>query len=106
MAGLVPAIHAAPPPLRLMIKCLVQINPARIRVKDQPRLPRARPMLHVRFPLNRVSDALVALHIDEALQALALGEARDEALAMLVGAAADVGGDARKRTPLARLVMM
>ena len=52
-------------------------------------------MLDVQFPLDGVSDALVPLHIDEALQAVALGEARDKALAMLVGAAADVGRDAR-----------
>ena len=45
-------------------------------------------MLHVRFPLDGVSDLLVALHIDETLQAIALGEARDKALAVFV----DSGG--------------
>ena len=68
MAGLVPAIHAAPPLLTLMIKRLMQVSPAWIRFKDQPRLPGARPMLHVRFPLYRVSDA-PATHIDKTLQA-------------------------------------
>ena len=32
-------------------------------------------MLDVRFALNGVGDALVKLHVDEALQAVALGEA-------------------------------
>ena len=51
-------------------------------------------MLDVFFALDRVGDALVKLHVDEALEAVALGEAGDEAFAVFVGAACDVGGDA------------
>ena len=77
---------------RLIVQRLVQIEPARIGIHYQLRLPGPRPVLHVRFALNRIGDPFVELHIDEAFEAIALGEAFDEPLAVLVGAAAYIQG--------------
>ena len=51
-------------------------------------------MLDVRLALNGIGDSLVEFHVDEAFQAVSLGESRRQPFAMFVGAAADVGGDA------------
>src|SRR5271156_949560 len=93
MAGLVRAIHAVPPPLTRMIECLIQIGPGRIRVQDQPRLPGAGPVLHIRFALDRVDDPLIELHVNETLEAVPLGEALYEAFPVLIGASAKIGRD-------------
>jgi hypothetical protein len=50
-----------------------------------------------RLALNGGGNGLVEFHIDEALETVALGEAFREPLAMLIGAAADVGSHARYR---------
>jgi hypothetical protein len=44
-----------------LIQRLIQIQPSRIRFKDQSRLPSARPMFDVLFALNGVGDSLVKL---------------------------------------------
>ena len=51
-------------------------------------------MLHVGLALDGVGDALVALHVDQAFQAVAFCEAFNESLAVLVCPTADVGGHA------------
>ena len=88
--GIVPAIHAVPQPL--LVQRFKQVQPTRIGVKDQPRLPGARPVLEVGLALNRV-DPLVKLHVDKALEAIALCETFHEAFSMFISAAADVGRD-------------
>ncbi len=76
MAGLVPAIDAVPPPLAaLLIQRRVQVQPAGVGIDDQLGFPGARPVLHVRLALNGGGDGFVGLHIDEALETVALGEA-------------------------------
>ena len=51
-------------------------------------------MFDVLFALDRGPDIIVPSHPDEALEAMAAGEAGDEAFAVFVSAACDVGGNA------------
>jgi hypothetical protein len=60
-------------------------------VKNQTRLPGARPMLDVGLALDRVGDSLVEFHVDESLQGVSLSEAGYAAFAMFMSAPSDVG---------------
>src|ERR1700733_12952941 len=89
-----PSTRLAARPIQSLIQRLIQIQPARIRFKDQSRLPGARPMLDVRLALNGIGDSLVKLRVDESLEPVPLGESRHECFTMFIGASTDVRGDA------------
>jgi len=108
MAGLVPAIHAmtlrygprtptvAAPFLHAKPsrQVVVKIAPVGVHVEDQSRLPGARPVLHIAFPLDRVANVFVTLKPDETLQAVSFGEAVDPPFAMLPSPARQIIRDA------------
>src|SRR5258708_33869897 len=62
--------------------------------EDETDLPGTWPVLQIFLALDRGADVVVTLGEDEALQAVALGEAVGRALAVLPGAAREVAGDA------------
>jgi hypothetical protein len=83
MAGLVPAIHDSDEPL-------AKVVPGGVRCQYEAHLPLSRPVLDVVFALNRGPDVRVRLCVYQLLQAVALGEAFDEAFAMFLGATREV----------------
>ena len=76
MAVLVTAIHES------SREPVVKIIPTRIDAAYHPDLPRPRPVLHRPLALNGGADVLVMLCVDQALEALALGEPAESACAV------------------------
>jgi hypothetical protein len=76
---------------------VVQIVPFRIVEQNEPDLPGTRVVFEVLLALTRVPDVVVPLVIDKALQAVALRETVDEALAVFAGAARQVVGSLRRK---------
>jgi hypothetical protein len=62
---------------------IVKVVPLRIRGKDQPDLPRPRPMLEVLFTLNSSADVVVDLEINEAFEPVSFGKSLHRAFAVL-----------------------
>ena len=57
-------------------------------------------MFQVRLSLYRGSNFIIAFDIDETFQAIALGKAFDQALAMLPYAPSKIAGDADVKRPI------
>src|SRR5258708_627523 len=81
-------------------KLIVEGFPIRVIRKDQPNLPGARPMLQISLPLDRGADIVMALGVDETLQAIPLGKALGDTLAMLPRAPRKIAGDADIKNPI------
>src|SRR5215204_235585 len=84
MAGLVPAIplRDAPPTTRSPRT----ITPRRICLRNKPRLPRARPVLHIFLALNRISRCRKDFKIDEPMNVEPLRVSCHEAVSMFIHA--------------------
>src|SRR2546429_111472 len=79
---------------RLSGDLLIQVSPCRIGLRDETRLPRARPMLHILLALNRIARGREDLKVDELMDVITLRVPFDEAIAMLVDAANEIARDA------------
>src|SRR3546814_14857148 len=86
--------HLMPGPNTLSVQTIIELFPLRIGALDQPNLPRAGPLLHRLLPLDRPLDLFMGLDIDQAGDAISLGEAGAVALPVFPDAAGDVVGGA------------
>src|SRR5205809_1133684 len=82
MAGLVPAIHD-------LSEGVIQVEPLWVVCVDEPDLPGATPVLDVLLALNRTSDVVECLEVNEGLQTVALREACDSSDTMFVNTGRD-----------------
>ena len=71
---------------------LVKIRPCRVQFLDQPELPLAIPFLQLALPSAGVLDVLMRLKPDEDGAAVRFGEARYEAVAVMVSADGQIAG--------------
>src|SRR3974390_1513610 len=69
---------------------IVQIIPFRIVLQDQSDFPFSRPVLQIAFTLDRGSNVVIALEINQALDRILLCESRDEAVSMFVDASHEI----------------
>jgi hypothetical protein len=79
---------------RLYSNSLIKIAPCSILLIYEPRLPNARPTLHVLLALDCERDRCVFFEIDQSLQFIALGKALNRTRTVLVNAANKIVGDA------------
>src|ERR1700722_16476901 len=75
-----------------LVQVLIQISPIPISLQNQADFPGAGIVFHVLLALDRVADVLEELAVDEAFEAVALGEAFHDAFAMFPRAAREVAG--------------
>jgi hypothetical protein len=83
MAGLVPAIHA-------LLQSIGEIVPCAISAIDKPDFPRPRPMFNRFLTLDRVSNVVVDLKEDQALQSVTFCKSRNQAMTMLIASSNQV----------------
>src|SRR3546814_5633803 len=79
---------------------IIELFPLRSGALDRPNLPRAGPLLHRLLPLDRPLDLFMGLDIDQAGDAISLGEAGAVALPVFPDAAGDVVGDGNVKRPV------
>src|SRR6266508_1507332 len=96
MAGSSPAMteERARFHIRLPGNLIVQVPPVRVHRENEIDLPLSRPMLDVLFSLDCGGSRVVVLIVNQHRNAIAVGEARHEALAMLKGSTDQIIGDA------------
>ena len=84
--------HLLPGPKALLVQLFVEVEPAWICGLDGVDLPGSRPFLHSFFALNRRSNVVVGLDINETEHTVSLDEFGYQALAMLPYTSCDVVG--------------
>ena len=94
------------PVLPLSRQIVVQISPISVRLQDQSYFPSARIGLDVLFSLDRVADVLIALDVNQPLEAMAACKTLDRALAMFEGATGDIARDPDVKDTVGRLVTL
>jgi len=87
LAGLGPAIHAAPGSDDLVVK----IVPIQAFFEDEADLPSARPMLDVHFTLFGDENVIVPLGVDQPGQPVSLCEPVCDPFAMFLDAPSKIG---------------
>src|SRR5690348_16930813 len=73
---------------------LIKITPFGVGLRDQARLPGARPMLHVLLALNRLINRIVNFEIDKLVDAETLGVPGNESVLVFVNAPNQILRDA------------
>ncbi len=81
------------------VQPIEQILPSRILCLDQFELPRPRPMLKTRLPLDRHHDVIVPLHENKALKPVARGELRTRTLPVFPATTANIIGHSNIKSP-------
>ena len=94
MAGLVPAIHVLLLVDMSQVREFKQVPPIGIVRVNKAHLPRTRPVLDRLFTLNGGANIVVQFKIDELLQAMALRETRQQAVAVFMAPADEIAGHA------------
>ena len=93
MAGLDPAIHA-------LTRAYRRDRPIGVIREDETNLPSARPMLQISLPLYRGADIIMTLGVDQKLEAISLGNARDHTLPMFPDAPGEIASNANVEYPV------
>ena len=78
----------------------IKIGPFKVVFLDQPDLPTTLPLLHLLFPQPRVLQIVIQLEIHQQLAAISLGEAGNQAFAVLLDTGDQVAGHAYVDRPV------